>query len=267
MKIGCETYVWEMLPSSQWPTPGQLLDYVAEAGCDGIEFTPSMLREFYDQPEMFKKELARRNLEFCGLAFGTSSGFTDPEQRAADLDVAKRAINYLEHFPGAQLEPGTASSPTPQSNWQRKVDNAIKFYNELAKIAGQSGITVCVHPNSTENSLLKTADQYRYLMDKLDPDVKYCPDSGHIVRGGQDLLACFTEYAPRISHVHLKDADARGNWRLTGEGICDFQGVLRLLERIGYRGWIVLEDESDEARRDGRAAIRHGREYFKKLGY
>lgn len=267
MKVGCETYVWEMLPATQWPTPEQLLDYVAEAGFEGIEFTTSMLREFFDQPETFKKLLARRNLQFCGLAFGTPSGFTDPKQNDGDLEVARRAIAFLEHFPGAQLEPGTASSPDPQRQWQQKVDYAAKFYNELARIAAKSGIIVCVHPNSTDKSLLKTTEQYRYLMDRLDPEVKYCPDSGHIVRGGQDLIACFTEHSARISHVHLKDADAQGNWKLTGEGICDFKGVLQLLDRIGYRGWLVAEDESDEARRDGRAAVRHGREYFKKLGY
>lgn len=267
MKVGCETYVWEMLAAQQWPSPVQLLDYVAETGFAGIEFTTSMLREFYDQPEAFKKELARRNLEFCGLAFGTPSGFTEPEQRDEDLKTARRAIAFLEHFPGAQLEPGTVSSPNPQSQWEQKVDNAAKFYNELSQMAAKSGIVVCVHPNSTDNSLVKTAEQYRYLMDRLDPDVKYCPDTGHIVRGKQDLLACFTEYAARISHVHVKDADADGNWKLTGEGICDFKGVLKLLDDIGYSGWLIVEDESDEARHDGRAAVRHGRQYFKKLGY
>ena len=267
IKVACETYVWEMLGPDWRGTPEQLMDYVAEAGYEGIEYTTTMLGRFLDHPKEFARELSTRNLTFCCLAFGTASGFTDPSARGADREAAQRAIAFLTHFPDAQLEPGTANHPEPQRDWQRKLDHAISFYNELAQLSARSNITVCVHPNSGDQSLLKTAEQYRYLMQRLDPAVRYCPDSGHIVRGGQDLLACFREHAGRISHVHFKDVDAHGNWKLTGEGICDFAAVMQLLERHQYDGWIVLEDESDEARRDGRMAIRQGRNYFKKLGY
>jgi len=42
--------------------------------------------------------------------------------------------------------------------------------------------------------------------------VSFGPDTGHIVRGGQDLLTCLRTHLPRITHLHLKDAKADNTW-------------------------------------------------------
>ena len=88
-----------------------------------------------------------------------------------------------------------------------------------------------------------------------------------IVRGGQDLMTCLQTYIPRITHLHLKDATANGEWVALGEGGCDFPAVMALLESVDYAGWIVAEEESAEARQDGLAAIRKNRAYLQTLGY
>ena len=51
--------------------------------------------------------------------------------------------------------------------------------------------------------------------------VGWNPDTGHIVRGGQDLLDTLRTFGSRIIHVHLKDADASNNWQPLGKGVCD----------------------------------------------
>jgi inosose dehydratase len=74
-------------------------------------------------------------------------------------------------------------------------------------------------------------------------------------------------FASRIIHVHLKDADAKNNWQPLGKGVCDIPAVLNFLEKgIGYRGWVVGEEESADARKDQIAAIRWNREYLTSLG-
>ena len=52
-----------------------------------------------------------------------------------------------------------------------------------------------------------------------------------------------------------------------GDGICDFPAVLELLESADYDGWVVAEEESEDARRDGIAAINKNRAYLRSLGY
>ena len=80
----------------------------------------------------------------------------------------------------------------------------------------------------------------------------------------------------RITHLHLKDVDARREWVGLGQGVCDFPAVFKLLEgarkasappSAGYDGWVVAEEESEEARKDGAAAIGENREYLHSIGY
>jgi len=52
-----------------------------------------------------------------------------------------------------------------------------------------------------------------------------------------------------------------------GEGMCDFPAVMVLLESAGYRGWVVAEEESEAARRNGLAAVRANRDYLRSIGH
>ncbi len=122
--------------------------------------------------------------------------------------------------------------------------------------------------SSHYGSLLESAAEYEYLLTRLDPAlVSFGPDTGHIVRGGQDLLACLRTWLSRITHLHLKDADAARNWVGLGEGLCDFAAVMTVLAEAGYDGWVVAEEESEAARADGVAAIRRNRQYLRSIGH
>ncbi len=92
------------------------------------------------------------------------------------------------------------------------------------------------------------------------------PDTGHIIRGGQDMLECVRRHAGRIAHVHCKDVDAQGHWQPMGRGICDFPGLVRWLESIGYRGWLVVEEESDLVWTDLAGTMAQNRKYLRSLG-
>ena len=56
--------------------------------------------------------------------------------------------------------------------------------------------------------LEQASAEYDLIMGMTDPDlVKWNPDTGHIIRGGQDLVDTLRRYGDRIIHVHLKDVD------------------------------------------------------------
>lgn len=264
--IACQTYTWEMHGNDWQGKVTDLLDWIAEAGYEGIEITNTMIREFASRPQEFAAELERRKLRLAAFAYATT-GFTDIARREADLAGAQQAIEFLRHFPDPQLGLGGAAGKA-EGNRYALLDRAIDFYNEVGRRAAVAGVAVNVHPHSHHGSLLETDGEYRYLLEHLDPhSVSFGPDTGHIVRGGQDLLTCLRTHLPRITHLHLKDATADGKWVGLGEGICDFPGVFRLLESAEYQGWVVGEEESREAWRDGRGAIRKNRDYLRALGY
>ncbi len=67
----------------------------------------------------------------------------------------------------------------------------------------------------------------------------------------------------RVVHVHLKDADAKGNWTKMGTGVIDYAGQFRALDRDGYEGLLSLETHyevpdggAEKASRESLAAIR-----------
>ena len=266
VRVACQTYTWEMLGPEWQGGVTDMLDWIADAGYDGIEITNTMIGEFYDQPQQFADELANRDLQLSDFAYA-NKGFTDPNLCDEDLAGARQAIEFVRHFDEPRLGLGGAANPS-QENARQKLDQAIGFYNKVGQLGADLGISVNVHPHSHYGSLLESAESYAYLMDHLQPAyVSFGPDTGHIVRCGQELLPCLQTYISRITHLHLKDASSSGEWVVLGEGICDIPAVMALLESVDYNGWVVCEEESEEARQDGQSAIRKNRSYLQSIDY
>jgi inosose dehydratase len=88
-----------------------------------------------------------------------------------------------------------------------------------------------------------------------------CLDTGHLTIGGTDPATLAADAPDRIGHVHLKDvavglaarvADGTatytgmveaGMYRPLGAGDVDITGIVSTLERAGYGGWYVLEQD------------------------
>jgi inosose dehydratase len=266
IRVACQTFTWEMLGPAWHGDVRSILDWIAEAGYAGVEITNHMIGEFYAAPADFRSELDRRGLALAAFGFG-ATGFADPLTWDDDLAGVRAALDFVRHFPEPRLALGGASSPHRLDDGH-KLNAAIRFYNEAGRLGSAAGVSVNVHPHSHQGSLVESAAEYRYLLDGLDPDiVSFGPDTGHIFRGGQDLLTCLRTYLPRITHLHLKDVAPSGTWAGLGQGVCDFPSVMALLEEGGYAGWVVAEEESLAAREDGVRAIRENRAYLRSIGY
>ena len=89
-----------------------------------------------------------------------------------------------------------------------------------------------------------------------------CLDTEHLLIGGSDPVEVAELAGDRVNHVHLKDVNedvasrvarrelsykegaAQGVYRPLGDGDVDVGRVIELLERAGYRGWYVLEQDT-----------------------
>jgi inosose dehydratase len=88
-------------------------------------------------------------------------------------------------------------------------------------------------------------------------------DTGHLAFAGADVLRVIEQHGRRINHVHAKDvrdevltsidrrtesfldAVLNGVFTVPGNGMLDFETVVRRLADIGYEGWFVVEAEQD----------------------
>lgn len=175
IKIGCQTYTGEMLRERWRGTVDNILDAVAAAGYQGIEIT------------------------------NTGRGHEE-------LENACKGIDFVSLFSATRLELAGGGTED-RRNLEAQFKTMCGLYNRIAREARERGVPVDVHPHSHAGSIIETAEEYDRLMSMTDSDlVGWCPDTGHIVRGGLDLVSTLKKYGERIRNVHFKDVDRFGSW-------------------------------------------------------
>jgi inosose dehydratase len=120
------------------------------------------------------------------------------------------------------------------------------------------GMELLVHPHA--GTLIESATSIDRVL--AAGEVRICFDTGHWVIAGADPVEFVNRHGDRIAHVHLKDVDAslatavrehelalveatrRGLFRPLGDGDAEIAEVVRALDAAGYRGWLVLEQDT-----------------------
>ena len=100
-----------------------------------------------------------------------------------------------------------------------KFDAAAQVYNRATEIGLATGVTVAVHSSSHHTTPPLTRADYDALFARLDPELGWVPNTGHILRGGQVMADTLTAFRDRIRQVHLKDVDAKGDLAMLGAGV------------------------------------------------
>jgi len=245
-------------------TPDAILDVVSAAGYAGVEFSNTMIGDYFESPDRFATALEKRGLACAGFGYAPS-GFTNADDFERDRDGALQAIEFCSAL-AAPLCLGGAASPS-RRRYDAKLAQALRFYRDVAERGAAAGVTVCVHPHSHHGSLIESEAEYDAVLSATaDSGLMFNPDVGHIVRGGQDPMVCLTRYRNRIAHVHIKDVDADGNWQPLGGGGIEWRPLFDYLSQTQYTGWIVAEEESDAARTAPEAAVGGNREYLASVG-
>lgn len=266
LKVGCQTFTWEMLGDGWQGTADDLLTAIAAGGYAGIEITDTMIGDYADRPADFAKALQHHGLHLVSFAFGSKTGFTLADQIETDLIAAQRWIDFAAQFPGALVSIGSATIVYDGPR-EEKFAIAAEFYNRATALGKASGVDVAIHPSSHHNTLLFDRTDYDRMFAALDPTVGWVPDTGHILRGHKDILDTLSTYQNRIRYLHLKDVDANGQWAMLGKGVLDVQPVIDIVANApGFTGWLVLEEESETAAKDPASAVKVNRQTMRSFG-
>jgi inosose dehydratase len=181
---------------------------------------------------------------------------------AAARSVADAAAATLERF-GADV---FLAAIVMDAAWSRPVAlddsgwaRVAAHLEEIQAIVAAHGLTLAVHPHW--GTLVESAAEVERLL-AAAPGVRWCLDTGHLALGGSEPAAFAADHADRIAHVHLKDVDAAvagrlrageltlvsavqaGLFRPLGQGDAGIEDVIRRLDRQGYGGWLVLEQDT-----------------------
>ena len=244
IKIGCETYTWQM-PGEQYKGKlDHIMNICKQAGFEGIEPETSFFKDLAD-PVKMKETLDKHNLEFAVLVH--VEDWRNPTETEAEKKRAEQWIEFMTHFPDAIYLP-VQMPGSDRKDLEERQQNLLSCVNAIAERAVDKGITCSYHPNSPEGSVFRTEEDYKVLLNGLNNDViGYCPDVGHIAKGGMDPFAIIQEYRDLINLVHYKDMYEDGRWAQFGEGMLPFEKITNYLVDTEYEGWIIFEDECDRA--------------------
>lgn len=258
----CQTYTWQM----QLPRYRGRIDHIARvtagAGYAGLEPEVVMLGEHWTTDTLLEP-LRARGLALAALCL--VEPWRHDRETSEEAQRADRAIDAVAAADGGAILTLCQDPGPDRQDLAERQQHAIKAMTAVAARAARRGVHCSVHPNSPAGSLFRTAEDYDVLLSGLSEDIGYTPDVGHIAAVGLDPLAVIERYRARVDHIHFKDVTAGGGWARTGEGIVDFEAIVRFLTATGYRGWIVMEDESPEAAADPDAAAAHTAAYARAL--
>ena len=247
-RFGSEVYTWFMSNSGQTHQGrlGHMIEVIAKAGFSGIQPIFTWMGDLID-PALLEAKLKEQGIELAALALALD--WNGAEETEREREVADHAIRVLQRFPGAVLN--TVQIPTGRHNLAERQQNLINIVNRVSARAAEKGVPCSYHPNSPHSSIIRTEEDYRIVLESLDSKVTgWTPDVGHIINGGMDPLAKMKEYQSLINHVHFKDWNGDPEFALMGKGKVDLPGVTQWLKDIDYKGWIICEDEGEEALED-----------------
>ena len=239
-----------------------IADITNQGGLQFAEAEICMLKDYFENPEELQKIFSEKSIEFGALCLVCD--WLNPNETDEERLLADKAIKYAGHFKDLILV--LAQMPQEdRANLEERQKNALACVNSVAKRAHDMGITSAFHPNSPAGSVFRTDKDYKIMLDGLDSRYAgFAPDSGHIIKGGMNVYDIFREYISVIKHVHFKDIDKNGTWRIMGKGITDFVQITEILYFGRYNGYIMIEDESPDAEINPDAVALQNAEYIAK---
>jgi len=271
----------------------QVLDEIAASGYAGTElgdwgFMPT-------GPDALRDAMSNRGLDLVGAFVPVP--LSQPEAAEEGIATAVKTAQLLARA-GAdafivladdngsdpvrtgragRIEPEDSLSP---DQW----DTAGDIANRLARaVFDETGLRTVFHHHAA--GFVETPDETAALLSRTDPDVLgLCLDTGHWTYGGGNPLAAIERWGDRIWHVHFKDCDPavasavseaeedyfaavrRGVFCELGQGTVDFRSITLALQRRGYAGWIVVEQDVLPAMGTPLMSAVRNRGYLARLG-
>ncbi len=234
------------------------LDEVAAAGYRGTELGP-----FGFLPKdagLLKAELARRDLVMIGAThvhtFGDAASAPVLMQTLRELSslLVSLGARHLVIMDESNWYPKGQEGVLDDAGWAGLVG---MVRDGQALVEGEYGLKLSFHPH------IGTALEREGQIDRLlaDTDIDLCFDTGHHAFWDQDPLAYMEKVFPRIAYMHLKNVDGAVRQRVLDgqlsvadsydagvmcplpDGVVDIQAVMRLLEKRGFAGPIVVEQD------------------------
>jgi inosose dehydratase len=290
----CSWGVLEFELEGKAPDYVQVLNEIVETGYEGTElgdwgFMPT-------NPQKLSEEIHGRGLKLLGAFIAVA--LKKPEAHQPGIDVSVRTARLLAavegQLPFIILADENGSIPertknagrvTPEmglsdSEWQIFAEGAEKV---AAAVRKEAGLRTAFHHHCA--GYVETPTEIEKLMSLTDPSLLGLVfDCGHYRFGGGDPVEGLKKYGKRVWHFHFKDYQpefgqqgikegwdyfksvSAGVFCELGQGDVDFPLLLAELDRIGYEGWGVVEQDVLPGMGQPKESAQRNRDYLARIG-
>ncbi|GAB3448586.1 hydroxypyruvate isomerase [Massilia solisilvae] len=214
------------------------------AGFDAVEF----LFPYAFEPEQIARRLERHQLQLVlhnlppgNWAEGDRGMACDPRRIGEFQDSVALAIEYALELGVKQLHcmAGKVPPRVPRKRARTTYVNNLRF---AARALGEHGLSLLIEPINDRDMpgyFLTGSAQAAGIIAEVDmPNVFMQYDIYHMQRMEGELADTIRKYLPLIRHFQLADVPGRHE---PGTGEINYAFLFRLLDELGYDGWIGCE--------------------------
>lgn len=227
--------------------------FVRAAGYSGLEIAPFTLAENPSDISAAQRTEYRDILKSEGLSFaGLHWLMVSPKGlhvTTPDRALRERSWQHIRHLIDlcSDLGPNGVmvfGSPVQRStvDGSTVAEATARYADGLSSVAAQArqrGVTILVEalPAGQANVVNTLAAAASIVRQIGSPAIQTMFDTHNAVDETEPHAKLIEEYFDIIRHVHVNEMDGRH----PSMGDYDFKPVLRMLQRLGYQGWVSLE--------------------------
>lgn len=231
---------------------GEVIDFVARLGYDGIELAPFTLASHADDVLPATRAQIRKQANDAGIrVVGLHWLLVTPAGlhiAARDPQVRKQTIKYLKSLAtlcadlggtimvfGSPKQRNVPEGESYDENWLLAVDTI----RQAGEFCQGLEVVIAMEPlRSDLTNFLQTAAECRRFVDEVAlPSVRMTLDCYSMTPMEESIASALHAQADVLSHVHLNDDTGRE----PGTGSVDFAAVGRALRAIDYQGCASIE--------------------------
>lgn len=234
MRLSCCAYSYRQLLQSGTMTLQSFLETVRDMGLNGVELTsyyfPTTERGYLNQ---LKRRALECGLAISGTAIGSDFAQPDAEKRRAHVQMTREWTDHsvILGAPTLRVFAGPVREGCTQEQAFRWV---VECLQECAAYAAEQGVLLALE---NHGGLTRTADQTLALLQAVGSDwLGLNLDVGNF---SGDAYMQLEQCAPYAVAAHAK-VEYEG---ADGRAPVDYERVRRMMENVGYRGFLAIEYE------------------------
>jgi hydroxypyruvate isomerase len=186
-------------------------------------------------------EVVLHNLPAGDAAKGDRGLTCQPDRVGEFREGVERAIEYAKAVgcPRMNTLAGIAPAGVPREKAKQTLIENLRYAAGKLKAAGLTLLTEPCNPRTIPGFFLNTSKEGIEVIDAVGADnllLQYDLFHMQIVEG--DLAKTIERLLPRIGHIQIADVPDRNE---PGTGEINFDYLLPLIDRLGYKGWVGAE--------------------------